>query len=62
MEKKVLVIDVGGTFIKYGLIDEECQLTKTSKSKHLMNLKNIFLRHYKIFIYHIEMKISRELR
>lgn len=33
MEKKVLVIDVGGTFIKYGLIDEECQLTKTSKIK-----------------------------
>ena len=33
MEKKVLVIDVGGTFIKYGLIDEECHLTKTSKIK-----------------------------
>ncbi|MFQ7799721.1 MAG: hypothetical protein ACLRHW_09160 [Coprobacillus cateniformis] len=62
MEKKVLVIDVGGTFIKYGLIDEECQLTKTSKIKTPYESQEHFLRHYKIFIYHIEMKISRELR
>ena len=33
MKEKVLVIDVGGTFIKYGLIDEQCHLTQTSKIK-----------------------------
>lgn len=33
MKDQVLVIDVGGTFIKYGLIDEQCHLTQTSKIK-----------------------------
>ena len=33
MKDQVLVIDVGGTFIKYGLIDEQCHLTQKSKIK-----------------------------
>ena len=33
MKDQVLVIDVGGTFIKYGLIDDQCHLTQTSKIK-----------------------------
>lgn len=33
MKEKTLTIDIGGTFIKYGLIDENCQLSQLSKIK-----------------------------
>ena len=44
MEEKVLVIDVGGTFIKYALIDEQCHLTKNAKIKTPYESKEHFLK------------------
>lgn len=40
---KVLTIDVGGTFIKYGLIDDKCQLTHTSKLKTPYESQDYFI-------------------
>ena len=69
MEKKVLVIDVGGTFIKYGLIDEECHLTKTSKIKtpyesqehFLKTLQNIYLSYRNENIQGIAMSVPGKI-
>ena len=69
MEKKVLVIDVGGTFIKYGLIDEECQLTKTSKIKtpyesqehFFKTLQNIYLSYRNENIQGIAMSVPGKI-
>lgn len=44
MERKVLVIDVGGTFIKYALIDEKCHLTQNAKIKTPYESKEHFLK------------------
>ncbi|MFR7590968.1 MAG: ROK family protein [Longibaculum sp.] len=44
MKKKTLTIDIGGTFIKYGLIDEYCQLSLKSKVKTPYKGKEEFLK------------------
>ena len=42
MNNKTLVIDIGGTFIKSGLIDEQCELFHTQKYEHLIPPKMNF--------------------
>lgn len=58
MMKKVLVIDIGGTFIKYGLIDTSYQLTCQGKVSTPYENKEHFLDTlydiYKIFQHEIE--------
>ena len=52
MERKVLVIDVGGSYIKYGLIDKECKISNKGKLKtpylsqehFLETLKELYIR------------------
>ena len=69
MEEKVLVIDVGGTFIKYGLIDEQCHLTQTSKIKtpyqsqehFLETLQNIYLSYQNVHIQGIAMSVPGKI-
>ena len=41
--KKTLVIDIGGTFIKYGLIDKKCKLSLLSKVKTPKNTEEELL-------------------
>ena len=33
MEEKYLVIDVGGTFIKFAVMDKECRILSKGKKK-----------------------------
>ncbi|WP_296879390.1 ROK family protein, partial [Thomasclavelia sp.] len=69
MEKKVLVIDVGGTFIKYGLINKKCQLTKKGKIKtpyeskehFLKTLQNIYLSYNKDNIIGIALSVPGKI-
>lgn len=44
MEKKILTIDIGGTFIKYGLIDHCCHLTELNKIKTPLKSKKDLLQ------------------
>lgn len=69
MKDQVLVIDVGGTFIKYGLIDEQCHLTQTSKIKtpyesqehFLETLQNIYFSFQQENIQGIAMSVPGKI-
>ena len=62
MKEKVLVIDVGGTFIKYGLIDEQCRLTQTSKIKTPYESQEHFLETLQNIYFSFNKKIFKGLR